>query len=116
MKARECVWCSRTFMPRIVGANYYALLSAGTWICWECSDLYQEEEVRMRLGEVNAFFTQDRLATESGHTLSLTLLSWKTSHKPWARKIGQAADQYGKLWSVYTKKDHVRLKPLGARP
>lgn len=111
---RECVWCSRRFVARPnTSHNFYVLVSAGIAICWNCSDLYDEAEVKLHFGPIRGRMDEDQVVTQNGHVLPLAVHRWLKPRFPWRKWTGYVVDSYGKTWTLKQRHDHVKLKPIG---
>jgi hypothetical protein len=94
-----------------MGKNYYGLELAGTEICWSCSDLWQDEMVRLHTEHITGWMdtTRTHIVTETGHVLPVRLGGW-ASRKLRSNKAA-AVDIYGKNWNAGIHNDLVTLKP-----
>lgn len=113
---QTCAWCERPFAPRHTTCyrTCYSLSLAGVDICWNCSDLWEEEIVRMHFDCIKGWMdlTKTQITTESGHVLPVKLGEWR---KALIRKgyRADAVDLYGHNWRANLGKDHVvTLKPV----
>lgn len=107
----QCIWCTRAFTPRERGRNIYQLDHAGVTICWECSDRYDNELVRERLGNVRAQMWEEYAYTENGSRLPFVFKDWQISITPRTQMKAKAIDAFGKVWRVGWKDGTVTLRP-----
>lgn len=113
---RECSWCGRDFVPRDTGTPcYYQLISAGLMVCWDCSDLFDEANVKLHQDHLICGIDEyNQLFTQNGYVLPLTLTDWKQPRTPWGKAYAHVVDSYGKQWLARAKPQYVTLKPIGA--
>jgi hypothetical protein len=115
---RECDWCGKEFIPKDnLPFAVYNLINAGKSICLECSDLWEDEEIRLHIDKLYAYLDegQGAILTASGHVLPLKLIGWSESPS-WlghgTKKVGEAIDKFGGKWVCVRGTDRLcTLKP-----
>jgi hypothetical protein len=110
------MWCSAEFIPRGPEiTNRYTLPSAGTKICWNCSDKYEEAWSMLHVEKIQCKLDKRRnkLSTENGYPLPITLKRWQNPLTPWGHRTAHAVDSSGKGWkAIENNGQFLTLKPV----
>lgn len=108
---RVCVWCDKHFRLRAT-KNQYGLELSGVDICYVCSDLWQDEMLKLHSESVKGWLdpTRTKIITENGHVLPVRLGSWRNNKLSRGLRA-DAVDTYGGNWHAGLRNELVTLKP-----
>jgi hypothetical protein len=99
---QPCAWCDKEFDQVEMPDCYYTLVGAGTSICLDCSDKWEDQEIRLHIDKLHGFITDDHcLKTANGHELPLRVVGWseRTSWLTFKLSlVAEAIDAFGRMW------------------
>lgn len=90
---RQCVWCTKEFVPSQSANDLYNLPHGALLICFDCSDKWEDIEVRLHDDKLNGFLdeTFGVIRTITGHVLPINIVSQDTD-------TAKCVDDYGHHW------------------